>query len=102
MTPRPFIRQLLTRYPDGLTAREIAEHYAEHKNKTYKQVKAAIDGALHSETKVAYIDRYASVKYAFGSKDARRHSYKWAAVWCLIDWPEDAPRPTTKAGEYGR
>ena len=95
MTPRPFIRQLLTRYPDGLTVREIAEAYGEHKGRPAKQVKQAIEGALQSTTRVAYIDRYKPVKRT-------RYAYCWAAVWCLIDWPEDAPRPTTKAGDHVR
>ena len=95
MTPRPFIRQLLTRYPDGLTVREIAEAYAVHKNKPMKRIRQSIEGCLKSPTRVAYIDRYIPVKFT-------RHAYRWAAVWCLIDWPEDAPRPTTKAGDHVR
>lgn len=99
MTPRQFIRKILAEHPDGLSISDIAEAYGQSTRRPYKQVRSSIEGALKSQYKTAYIDRYEVMRVRHHD---RLTSYRWVAVWCLIEWPEDAPRPTTKAGEHVR
>ena len=66
------IRMLLQKYPDGLTATEIAERTEKHRN----AIKRALMGMPD-----AYIDRWTSCKS------------HWAPVWCVIVPPENCPKP---------
>lgn len=68
------VRELLKKFPDGLTAMEIAR-FMELQSST--GVITALQGMGD-----AYIDRW-----------VRRSTGQLAAVWCLADVPEDCPRP---------
>lgn len=75
------IRMLLQKYPDGMTATEIAE-------RTEKD-RGAINRAL-PQMPDAYIDRWTSCKS------------HWAAVWCVIVPPENCPKPKERPLERAK
>jgi hypothetical protein len=68
------VRMLLQKYPDGLTAAEIAE-------RTEKEP-PSMRRAL-TEMPDAYIDRWIA------------HRKQWTAVWCVVVPPQNCPKPTT-------
>ena len=66
------VRMLLQKYPDGLTAAEIAER-SEKSNTSSRRALITMPDA--------YIDRWT----------ARRK--QWVAVWCVVVPPENCPKP---------
>ena len=73
------LRELLRMHPDGLTTTSIS-HYLD-------LAECAARSSLKSMAD-AYIDRW---------QPARNRS--WAAVWCVVEIPEDCPRPDTPPKE---
>ena len=67
------IRALLKQHPDGLMVSEIAKQLNLQHRATAYALKAMLD---------TYIDRWVKLK-----------SSPLAAVWCVIEVPEDCPRP---------
>jgi len=68
------IRNLLKQHPDGLMVSEIAKQLNLQHRATAYALKAMLD---------TYIDRWVKLK-----------SSPLAAVWCVIEVPEDCPKPT--------
>ena len=67
------IRELLLRHSDGLTTPQIQSLIGKSRNFVHMALRAMPD---------AYIDRW-----------ERTDKGQWAAVWCVIEKPEDCPRP---------
>ena len=70
----PKIRRLLRQYPDGLTAKEIAERLEKRHDTIYAALQNMPD---------TYIDRW--LKAAYQSPPQ--------AVWCAVVPPENCPKP---------
>lgn len=75
------IRMLLQKYPDGMTATEIAERLDKHRSHIRRALLEMPD---------AYIDRWTSCKS------------HWAAVWCVIVPPENCPKPKERPLERAK
>lgn len=75
----PQVRRLLRDFPDGMTAKQLAEHIFQNGEK-----QACVNKSLSSMPD-AYIDRY--VQAAPSGKS------KFAAVWCVVEVPENCPHP---------
>jgi len=72
------VRMLLQKYPDGLTAAEIAER-SEKSNTSSRRALIGMPDA--------YIDRWIAYRK------------QWVAVWCVIVPPENCPKPSEKPNE---
>jgi hypothetical protein len=68
------IRNLLKQHPDGLMVSEIANELNLQQRATTIALKSMVD---------TYIDRW-----------MRMSNAPLAAVWCVIEVPEDCPKPT--------
>ena len=68
------IREVLMRYPDGLTSSQIAELTGI----SYRSVRKSLESVFG-----VYIDRWENVTY--------RNNL--AAVWVIVDVPENCPKP---------
>ena len=69
------VRMLLQKYPDGLTAAEIAERSEKSTTSSRRALITMPD---------AYIDRWVAYRK------------QWTAVWCVVVPPENCPKPTEK------
>ena len=79
----PTIRKLLLANPDGMTSQELA--VAVYRNsKRQAAVNKSLD-AMHE----AYVDRYVQTT-GHGRSE-------YAAVWCVVEVPEDCPHPKETA-----
>lgn len=76
---KPQIRALLKNHPDGLTAKQIGQAInRDHKHLHY---------TLHTMPD-AYIDRWVALN--------KQYNHIYSAVWCVVDVPENCPRPKKK------
>jgi hypothetical protein len=69
------VRMLLQKYSDGLTVYDIAERVEKSTTSSRRALLGMPD---------AYIDRWTA------------HRKQWVAVWCVVEVPEDCPRPERK------
>jgi len=69
------VRMLLQKYPDGLTAAEIAERSEKSTTSSRRALLGMPD---------AYVDRWIAYRK------------QWVAVWCVIVPPQHCPKPTKK------
>ena len=76
------IRALLKQHPDGLMASEVAEALNLQHRATKVALKSMVD---------IYIDRW-----------VKPGGCPFAAVWCVVEVPEDCPRPEDKDGRNAR
>jgi hypothetical protein len=70
------LRALLLKHPDGLGIATIADHLG--------LPEPAVRASLRSMPD-AYIDRWFKAR-----------NRKWAAIWCVVEVPEDCPMPEYK------
>jgi hypothetical protein len=70
----PEVRRILREHPDGLTTKELAEKMGRELKHLHVTLRAMPD---------AYIDRWVQLK----------PQAQWSAVWCVVDVPQDCPRP---------
>lgn len=76
----------LKAHPEGATIPEISQALGYDR--------ASVRYALsRARTRLGYIDRWKAVRT---KRVGNITHYQWVAVWCLIDRPPDAPRPTHK------
>jgi hypothetical protein len=76
------VRDVLRAAPDGLTASEIANNTGHDAD--------WINSTLHRMADT-YIDRWKPSRGSLGH----------AAVWCLVEVPENCPRPLTQKAKRG-
>jgi hypothetical protein len=74
-------RELLRKYPDGLTDRMIAQRCGVADSDRANKILEAMGDA--------YIDRWVK-----GTK-----KFPWRPVWCVVEVPDNCPHPEEKAGE---
>lgn len=70
------LRELLRRYPDGLTTVEVTSYTGMN----YSNVKRALE-----DMPDVYIDRWVR-------RDGPGRE-PWRSVWCAVDVPENCPKP---------
>lgn len=75
------VRKLLRENPDGLTAGEVVAMTGMVYSSAYNAMDRQPD---------VYIDRW----------EPNKETFRWAPVFCLIQAPEDAPKPRVKVLKY--
>lgn len=84
---RYFIRDLLTDNPSGVSFPDICQAYADYADMPLRQATESVRAAFKGQIPFAYIDRW---------KAHLAHTrWMWVPVYCVVEIPEDCPKPNT-------
>ena len=88
MTKKPtrsFIRDLLMDNPNGVPFPDICQAYADYAQMPLRQASKSVRDAFKGQIPFAYIDRW---------KAHQAHTrWMWVPVYCVVEIPEDCPKP---------